>query len=176
MSKTLPYNRLETMKPIITHLWFDKQAEDAVAFYCSVFPNSKKGNTIYYNEEAAKMAQMPAGSVLTIDFELDGKPFVALNGGPAFKFTEAISLMIPCESQEELDHYWDKLSEGGEVQYCGWLKDKFGLSWQVVPAVVKQYLADPDPERVSRVVAAIMNSQKLDFATIEAAAAAGVRF
>lgn len=155
------------MKPIISHLWFDQQAEEAVEFYCSVFPNSKKGTPTYYTEESSKPSGMPVGSVLTIDFEINGQPFVALNGGPMFKFTEAVSFMVPCDSQEELDHYWDKLSEGGEIQYCGWLKDKFGLSWQVVPAVVKQYLADPDPERVSRVIAAIMNSQKLDFATIE---------
>lgn len=150
------------MQKIVTFLWFDNQAEEAVNFYVSVFNNSKVGNISRYGEEAAKASGQPAGSVLTIDFQLEGQDFMALNGGPQFKFTEAISLFVNCETQEEIDEFWNKLSAGGEPSQCGWLKDKYGLSWQIVPTLLVEMLSDPDPVKSQRVMHAMLQMSKLD--------------
>src|SRR5262245_24743045 len=133
------------IRPRITpFLWFADQAEEAAQFYASIFENSKIGRSTRYDEESAKPTGRPAGSIMTVEFELEGQPFVALNGGPMFKFTEATSFVVNCETQEEVDHFWSKLLAGGEESYCGWLKDKFGLSWQVVPTVLTELLTDKD--------------------------------
>jgi predicted 3-demethylubiquinone-9 3-methyltransferase (glyoxalase superfamily) len=152
---------------ITSCLWFDDQAEEAVRFYTSIFKNSRIGEVTYYGEGSP--SPRPKGSVLTVRFYLDGQEFLALNGGPMFKFTEAVSFIVNCETQKELDRYWAKLSAGGEESQCGWLKDKYGLSWQVVPTVIAKMLSDPDPDRVQRVFQAIMGMQKLDIATLKAA-------
>ncbi len=154
------------MPRITPNLWFDTQGEEAANFYVSVFPNSAIKNISYYGEGAPR----PAGTVLTVDFELDGKPFTALNGGPEFTFSEAISLSIDCADQEEVDHYWAKLSEGGEEGPCGWLKDKYGLSWQVVPTILTELVTGPDPERAQRAMQAMFGMKKLDVAALRAAA------
>ena len=153
---------------ITSFLWFDKNAEEAVNFYVSVFKNSNVRKTVHYGDEGAG----PKGSVMIIDFQLDGQEFTALNGGPHFKFTEAISLVIHCKTQEEVDYFWEKLSEGGEKVECGWLKDKFGLSWQIVPDVLLELLRDNDPKKKERVMKAMMKMKKLDIAGIQKAAAA----
>jgi predicted 3-demethylubiquinone-9 3-methyltransferase (glyoxalase superfamily) len=146
-------------------LWFDYQAEEAVAFYTSIFPNSKVVKVVRNSGGGHGLA----GSVMNVEFQLGGQTFVALNGGPHFKFTEAISFVVNCQTQEEVDVYWEKLSaDGGEVQ-CGWVKDKFGLSWQVVPTVMLEYLSDPDPEKAGRVMKAMLKMTKLDIATLKAA-------
>ncbi|MEU1132036.1 VOC family protein [Streptomyces sp. NPDC005900] len=154
------------MPRITPNLWFDTQGEEAANFYVSVFPNSAIKNISYYGEGAPR----PAGTVLTVDFELDGKPFTALNGGPEFTFSEAVSLSIDCADQEEVDHYWAKLSEGGEEGPCGWLKDKYGLSWQVVPTILTELVTGPDPERAQRAMQAMFGMKKLDVAALRAAA------
>jgi predicted 3-demethylubiquinone-9 3-methyltransferase (glyoxalase superfamily) len=151
---------------ITTFLWFDNNAEEAANFYASVFKNSKVLNITHYGEAGPG----PKGSVMTVDFELDGQKFAALNGGPRFKFTEAISLVVNCKSQEEVDYFWEKLSEGGEKVACGWLKDKYGLFWQVTPEVLLELLQDPDQQKVERVMKAMMNMIKLDIKEIEEAA------
>ena len=150
-------------------LWFDDQAEEAVKFYVSVFENSRIGRVTRYDEEGAKAAGRPKGSVMTVAFELDGQEFVALNGGPLFKFTEAISLVVNCESQAEVDAYWRKLSAGGQEVQCGWLKDRFGLSWQVVPTILPEMLQDKDPEKSRRVMAAMLKMNKIDIAALKKA-------
>jgi predicted 3-demethylubiquinone-9 3-methyltransferase (glyoxalase superfamily) len=153
------------LQKITPFLWFDHQAEEAANFYVSIFPNSKIGKIARYG----KAGPGPAGSVMTIEFQLDGQPFVALNGGPIYKFTEAISFVVNCETQDEVDHYWDKLSaDGGEVQ-CGWLKDKFGLSWQVVPSVLVKLLSGPDPAGAQRAMKAMLGMKKLDIAALQRA-------
>ncbi|MEU1332838.1 VOC family protein [Streptomyces sp. NPDC005865] len=154
------------MPRITPNLWFDLQSEEAAQFYVSVFPNSEIKNVSYYGEGAPR----PAGTVLTVDFELDGQPYTAINGGPEFTFTEAVSFQIDCADQAEVDHYWTKLSEGGEEGPCGWLKDKYGLSWQVVPAVLGELITDPDPERSQRAMQAMLGMKKLDVAALQAAA------
>ena len=146
-------------------LWFDDQAEEAARFYTSIFNNSKIETIVHYGETGPG----PKGSVMTVAFELDGQRFVALNGGPHFKFTEAISFVVNCETQAEVDEFWQKLSEGGEEVACGWLKDKFGLSWQIVPTVMVEMLQDPDPEKSQRVMQAMMPMKKLDIAVLEQA-------
>ncbi len=146
-------------------LWFDRQAEDAVNFYTSIFPNSKVGAITRYGEAGPG----PAGSVLTISFELDGQPLTALNGGPYFKFTEAISLVVNCDTQEEVDYYWEKLSDGGQEVQCGWVKDKFGLSWQIVPVVLFEMLQDKDVEKSQRAMKAMLKMKKLDVAGLQQA-------
>ncbi len=158
---------------ITPFLWFDDQAEQAVAVYTSIFKNSKVLATTRYSKEAEQVAGRPAGSVMTIGFQLEGQEFTALNGGPAFKFNEAVSLVVHCRSQEELDHYWGRLSEGGnpQAQQCGWLKDRFGLSWQVVPDQLTELLSDPDPEKARRTMAAMLKMKKLDLPALERAAA-----
>ena len=153
---------------ITPHLWFSHNAEEAVAFYVSIFKNSKIGNISRYGEAGHDIHGMEAGTVMSIDFELDGMQFAALNGGPAFQFNEARSLIVNCETQEEVDHYWDKLSEGGdpEAQQCGWLKDKYGLSWQITPLAAVDMMNDPDKERSERVMECILGMKKLDLALI----------
>ena len=152
-------------------LWFDNQAEEAVAFYTSVFKNSRVMEVARYPAVGQEIHGGKAGSVLTVAFELGGQRFVALNGGPIFKFNEAISLQVDVESQEELDDYWNKLSEGGDpdAQQCGWLKDRYGLSWQIVPRVLLDMILDPDTAKSQRAFAAMLQMKKLDIATLEAA-------
>jgi predicted 3-demethylubiquinone-9 3-methyltransferase (glyoxalase superfamily) len=154
------------MPRITPNLWFDTEGQEAAEFYVSVFPNSKITNISHYGEAGPR----PAGTVLTVDFTLDGQEFTAINGGPEFHFDEAISLLIDCADQDEVDYYWTKLSEGGEESQCGWLKDRYGLSWQVVPAGLGELLTDPDPERGQRAMKAMLGMQKLDLAALRAAA------
>lgn len=159
------------MKNLVPCLWFDRNAEEAVNFYASIFKNSKIGNISRYSEAGQEVHGMPPGTVLTIEFELDGRPFTALNGGPVFKFNEAVSFQAHCESQEEVDYYWSKLSPGGDeaAQQCGWLKDKFGLSWQVVPTVLIELLRDKDAEKSGRVMNALLQMKKIDIKTLREA-------
>src|SRR5215216_3890443 len=158
------------MQKITPFLWFDDQAEDAVNFYISVFKNSKIGRILRYTEEEAEKSDRPLGSVLTIEFEIEGQKFVALNGGPLFKFNESVSLVINCETQEEVDYFWEKLTaNGGEESQCGWLKDKFGLSWQVTPTVLIEMLHDKNPKRSERVMNAMMQMDKIDISKLKAA-------
>ncbi len=153
------------MQKISTFLWFDDQAEEATKFYVSLFKNSKITNLTRYSEGSPG----PVGKVMTVAFELDGQEFVALNGGPQFPFTEAISLLINCETQREVDELWEKLSTGGEKGQCGWLKDKYGLSWQVVPTALGKLLADKDPEKAKSVMQAMLQMSKIDIAELERA-------
>ena len=153
-------------RKITTFLWFDGQAEEAAQHYVSIFKNSRIIGTTRYDEEASKAAGRPKGSVMTVEFELDGQRFTALNGGPHFKFTEAISLVVHCENQKEVDHFWEKLSAGGEEVQCGWLKDRYGLSWQVVPDVMLEMLQSKDPEKSRRAMAAMLTMKKLDIAAL----------
>jgi len=157
------------MKAINPCLWFDNQAEEAARFYASIFKDSKIGTITRYGDSAAAAAGRPKGSVMTVTFKLDGQEFMALNGGPIFKFSEAISLMVNCESQEEIDHFWTKLSEGGEEGPCGWLKDKFGLSWQIVPAIMAEWMKDRDTTRSERVMEALLKMKKLDIKALKQA-------
>lgn len=155
---------------ITPFLWFNNQAEEAVKFYTSIFKNSKILTTARYDKESAKASGQKEGTVMTSSFELDGQKFMALNGGPVFKFNEAISFVIECEDQKEIDYYWDKLTSGGgkEVQ-CGWLQDKFGLSWQVTPSILGTYASDPDPKKVERVMGVIMKSIKINISELKKA-------
>lgn len=157
------------MQRITPFLWFDDKAEEAVKFYVSVFKNSKMGSISRYDDEMSKAAGRPQGSVMTVEFQLDGQEFTALNGGPHFKFTEAISLVVNCETQEEVDMFWEKLSEGGVKSQCGWLKDKYGLSWQIVPTVLWEMMLDKDPEKSKRVKKAMLQMNKLDIKTLKQA-------
>jgi predicted 3-demethylubiquinone-9 3-methyltransferase (glyoxalase superfamily) len=152
-------------------LWFDDQAEQAVGFYTAIFPKSKVVAISRYGAEGREIHGKPPGSVLTVAFELDGQAFTALNGGPIFKFTEAVSLQVACETQAEVDHYWAKLSEGGDpaAQQCGWLKDRYGLSWQVVPRVLMEMMSGPVSDKSERVMKAIFQMKKLDIDTLERA-------
>jgi predicted 3-demethylubiquinone-9 3-methyltransferase (glyoxalase superfamily) len=150
-------------------LWFDTQAEEAAKFYVSVFPNSKITRISHYTSEGTDVHGKKAGTVLTVEFELDGQPFVALNGGPQFKFDEAISFQIFCADQKEIDNYWSKLTAGGSEVACGWLKDKFGLSWQIVPAVLLNMITDPDTRKAERVTKAYMQMTKFDIAQLQQA-------
>jgi len=155
------------MQPGITpNLWFDTEAEEAADFYISVFKNSRIVNVARYTEAGPR----PAGMVMVVEFELGGQRFVAINGGPQFKFDEAVSFQINCETQEEVDYYWERLSEGGEEGQCGWLKDKFGLSWQVTPGGMEELFAHPDPERARRAMQAMLGMSKLDIAALRSAA------
>jgi predicted 3-demethylubiquinone-9 3-methyltransferase (glyoxalase superfamily) len=153
------------MPNITSCLWFDTEGEDAANFYVSVFPNSRIVNVSRYGEAGPR----PAGSVMTVDFELDGHSFMALNGGPEFTFNEAVSFVIDCADQDEVDYYWTKLSEGGEEGPCGWLKDRFGLSWQVVPAALGELASDPDPAKSQAVIKAMLGMRKLVVAELQAA-------
>jgi predicted 3-demethylubiquinone-9 3-methyltransferase (glyoxalase superfamily) len=154
------------MRRITPFLWFDTQAEEAAKFYASIFPNSRILKTARYGEAGPG----PKGSVMTVEFELDGQRMIALNGGPHFKFTEAISLSVDCRDQKEVDHYWSKLSQGGQESMCGWLKDRYGLSWQVNPAILGELFADPDAKKAKRVMEAMLKMKKIDIAALEAAA------
>ncbi len=154
------------MKKLIPFLWFDGQAEEAAKHYTSIFKGAKMGSVSRYGEAGPGKP----GSVLTASFEIDGLEFVALNGGPQYKFTEAVSFQIPCESQEEVDYYWEKLGEGGKYSQCGWLKDKYGLSWQIVPTALPKLLSDPDKAKANRAMQAMLKMQKLDIAKLQQAA------
>jgi predicted 3-demethylubiquinone-9 3-methyltransferase (glyoxalase superfamily) len=156
------------MQKIAACLWFDDQAEEAANFYVSIFKNSKIGRVSRYGTEGFEIHGRKAGSVMMVEFELNGQPFSALNGGPNFKFSEAISFEIFCKTQEEIDYHWNKLSDGGSGQ-CGWLKDKFGVSWQVVPEVLADYMVDPDKQKSGRVMAALLQMKKLDIAALKRA-------
>jgi predicted 3-demethylubiquinone-9 3-methyltransferase (glyoxalase superfamily) len=153
-------------------LWFDRQAEEAAKLYTGIFKNSRILRTTHYGPVGQEIHGMQPGTVMTVDFELEGQRFTALNGGPVFRFNEAISLQVFCDTQEDVDHYWSKLSAGGdpEAQQCGWLKDKYGLSWQVVPKVLLELVADPESERSQRATAAMLKMKKFDIAKLKAAA------
>ena len=160
------------MQKITPFLWFTNNAEEAAKFYTSIFKNSKIGRILRYDEETAKVSQsgMPAGSVLTIEFEIEGQKFVALNGGPQFKFNESISFVVNCETQKEVDYFWEKLTaDGGEESQCGWLRDKFGVSWQVTPTVLIDMLHDKDAKKSERVMKAMLQMQKIDIEKLNAA-------
>ncbi len=161
------------IKNISPCLWFDGQAEDAARFYTAIFPNSRIVNVAHYGEAGREIHGRTPGSVMTVEFELDGQRFTALNGGPHFKFSEAVSFQIDCETQADVDYFWQKLSAGGDpnAQQCGWLKDKFGLSWQVVPTILPALMLDPDHEKSERAMTAMMQMKKLDIAALERAAA-----
>ena len=153
------------MQKITPFLWFDNNAEEAMNFYTSIFKNSKVLTVSRYGEAGPG----PAGAVMTAEFELEGQEFVALNGGPRFKFTEAISFVVNCETQEEVDYFWEKLSEGGEKSRCGWLKDKFGLWWQVVPVILAELMSDPDPEKSKRVMRSMLTMDKIEIEPLKRA-------
>jgi predicted 3-demethylubiquinone-9 3-methyltransferase (glyoxalase superfamily) len=163
---------MATMQKITPNLWFDNQAEEAARYYVSIFKNSKIGRISYYGSEGQEITKKKPGEVLTIEFELDGQQFLGLNAGPMFKFSEAISFIVYTEDQEETDYYWNKLKEGGDpkAQVCGWLKDKYGLSWQIVPSIIPKLISDPDRKKAERVMNAVMQMKKLDIKTLEEAA------
>jgi len=153
------------MQRITPFLWYDTQAEEAANLYVSIFPNSRIVNISRYGEAGPG----PKGGVMVVEFELDGQRFLALNGGPHYKFTEAVSLTVNCETQEEVDHYWNALTRGGTEQPCGWLKDKFGLSWQITPRIIGQLMADPDPAKAQRAMEALLTMKKIDIAALKRA-------
>ncbi len=157
------------MQKITPFLWFDDQARAAAKFYCSVFKNSKILKVHRYGEAEGEASGRPKGSVMTVEFLLAGQKFVALNGGPHFKFTEAISFVVNCRTQAEIDHYWKRLSAGGKPGQCGWLKDKYGVSWQIVPATLGEYFGDKDPAKSQRVMQAILKMTKLNIKTLKQA-------
>jgi predicted 3-demethylubiquinone-9 3-methyltransferase (glyoxalase superfamily) len=156
------------MQKISPCLWFDDKAEEAAKFYVSVFKGSKIGDITRYGKEGYEIHGREAGTVMTVEFEIEGQKFLALNGGPIFKFNEAISFQVHCETQEEVDYYWDKLSEGGDkkAQQCGWLKDKYGLSWQIVPTILPKMLKDKETKKSQRVMKAMLQMHKLDIQTL----------
>ena len=155
------------MHPIVNCLWFDRQAEEAAQFYLSIFKNARLGKILYFTEAGHEFHRQPAGLAMTVEFELNGQPFMAMNGGPDFKFNAAVSFVVPCDTQAEIDHYWDMLSEGGDpaAQQCGWLKDKYGVSWQIMPADLKSWMQDP--RRASKIMDALHDMKKLDIATLQ---------
>jgi len=157
------------MQKITPFLWFDNQVEEAANFYCSLFKNSKVNSVSHYGPGSP----MPEGTVMSVSFTLDGQEFMALNGGPVFKFTEAISMFVNCETQSEVDMLWDKLTEGGEESQCGWLKDKYGLSWQIVPAGLGDCIGGPDPQGARRAMQAMLQMKKLDIVKLRQAYAGG---
>ena len=167
---------MATMQKITTNLWFDNQAEEAANFYVGIFKNAGILKTSRYGDEGQEIHHMPPGSVMAIEFQLEGQRFVGLNGGPIFKFSEAISFIVNCESQDEVDFYWEKLNEGGDAnaQQCGWLKDKFGLSWQVVPTILTEMLTDKDHQKSERVMKAMLQMKKIDIKKLEEAYDGGV--
>lgn len=162
---------MPSIQKITPCLWFDDQAEEAAQFYTGIFKNARITNVTRYSEAGQEIHGKPAGTVLTVAFELEGQTFTALNGGPQFKFNEAISFQVHCDTQEEVDYYWDRLSEGGDerAKACGWLKDRYGASWQVVPRAIPEMLASTDPEKSRRVMAAVMGMKKLDIAELKRA-------
>jgi predicted 3-demethylubiquinone-9 3-methyltransferase (glyoxalase superfamily) len=161
-----------TAKKITPCLWFDTQAEEAAKFYASVFKNSKIGKISRYGKEGFEVHGKKAGTVMTVEFELEGQKFLALNGGPHFKFNEAVSFQVPCETQEEIDHFWSELAKDGEEGPCGWLKDKFGLSWQVIPKALPEMLMDGNSETAQRVMRSMLQMRKIDIAALRRAQAA----
>lgn len=162
---------MPTMQRITSNLWFDTQAEEAAKYYVSIFKNSKLGRVSRYGKEGFEIHGRPEGSVMTVEFTLEGQTFLALNGGPHFSFNEAISFIVNCETQNEIDYYWAKLSEGGDpkAQQCGWLKDKFGLSWQVVPTFIDDMIADPDTRKSGAVMNALLQMKKIDIEKLKEA-------
>jgi predicted 3-demethylubiquinone-9 3-methyltransferase (glyoxalase superfamily) len=157
------------MNTITPCLWFDDQAEAAANFYVSIFKNSKIGHIARYGDEGAKASGRPKGTVMTVTFELNGQDFMALNGGPVFQFSQAISFIVPCKKQEEVDELWEKLSQGGETQQCGWLKDKYGVSWQIVPTVLSEMMQDKDAKKSEQVMNALLKMEKIDIKTLQQA-------
>lgn len=159
------------MKDLVTCLWFDSEAEEAANFYASVFEDAGVGEISRYGKEGREVHGKPEGAAMTVEFDIGGRAFIALNGGPAFQFNEAISLQVICETQEEVDYYWERLSDGGDegARRCGWLKDRFGLSWQVVPALLLELLKDPDPDKAGRVMNAMLQMEKIDIAMLQRA-------
>lgn len=160
------------MQKVTPFLWFDDQAEEAAEFYTSIFKNSKIGRTTRYGKEGYEIHGKPAGTAMTVEFEIDGQPFTALNGGPVFQFNEAISFQVRCDTQEEVDYYyWHKLSEGGDekAQQCGWLKDKYGVSWQIVPTILSELVGDSDSEKSQRAMKAMLQMKKMDLEALERA-------
>lgn len=157
------------MKKITPFLWFDDKAEEAARFYVSVFPNSKIVSIARYGDAGAQAAGRRKGTVMTVEFELDGQKFMGLNGGPEFSFSHAVSFVVNCETQEEIDRFWKKLSEGGQEVECGWLADKYGLSWQIVPTVLGRMMTDPDSAKSDRVMQALLGMKKLDIAELQRA-------
>ncbi|WP_028978842.1 VOC family protein [Sporocytophaga myxococcoides] len=160
---------MSVINRIIPCLWFDDQAEEAAKFYTSIFKNSKITKTSYYGEEGFEFHKKKAGTVMVVSFEIEGQQYNALNGGPLFKFSEAVSLQVMCENQTEIDYYWAKLTQGGEEGPCGWLKDKFGFSWQVVPTILEEMLTDPDIKKRERVMKAYLQMKKYDISLLEKA-------
>lgn len=161
---------VQVKQKITTCLWFDKQAEEAANFYVSIFKDSKMGMITRYDAASAQASGMPEGTVLTVGFELFGQEFVAMNGGPMFQFSGAISFIVNCETQEEVDYYWEKLSEGGEAGICGWINhDRFGVTWQVVPVILTEMLMDKDPAKARRVMQAMLKMKKIDIAGLQKA-------
>lgn len=157
------------MQKITPFLWFDNEAEDAAAFYTSLFDNSRITNVSRYDKATAEAAGRAPGSAMVVAFELDGQAFTALNGGPAMKINPAISFVVNCKTQDEVDHFWNGLSAGGSTQQCGWLTDRFGVAWQIVPTVLPELASDPDPEKAARVMAAMLEMEKLDIAGLRRA-------
>ena len=162
---------MQVIQKIAPCLWFDDQAEEAARFYTGIFKNSKIGTVARYGKAGHEVHGRPAGTVMTVAFELEGQAFTALNGGPVFKFNEAISFQVNCETQADVDYYWEKLSEGGDVkaQQCGWLKDRYGVSWQVVPRALVEMITDPDSEKSGRAMEAMLRMKKLDIAELKRA-------
>lgn len=163
---------MEATQKITSNLWFDRQAEEAAKYYTGIFKNSKILKTTHYGKEGYEVHKMPEGTVMTVEFTIEGQKFVALNGGPDFRFNEAISFIVDCKNQQEVDYYWEKLSQGGDpqAQVCGWLKDKFGVSWQIVPEQLPEMMDDSDREKSDRVMRALLQMKKLDIHALEEAA------
>lgn len=160
---------MANIQKIVPCLWYDNNAEQAVNFYVNVFKNSSVGDKTYYTKEGFEIHKMPEGSVLTVEFKIEGQDFLAMNGGPAFKFNEAISFIVYCDTQEEIDYYWDLLSANPASEQCGWLKDKFGVSWQITPPMLDKMLKDKDYEKASRVMAAMMQMKKINIKELQRA-------
>ena len=162
---------MATMQKIVPNLWFDTQAEEAARYYISIFKNGRIGRVSYFGKEGYEIHKMKEGTVMTVEFELNGQQFLGLNGGPVFRFNEAVSFIVNCENQDEVDYYWEKLSAGGEqnAQQCGWLKDKFGLSWQVLPTILDEMMMSEDNEKKGRAMEAMLKMKKLDIAALEKA-------
>lgn len=162
---------MAALQKILPNLWFDTQAEEAVKFYISIFKNSSIKRISYYGKEGFEIHHMEEGSVMTVEFEIEGQTFIALNGGPVFKFNEAVSFLVNCDTQEEIDYYWRKLSDGGDekAQVCGWLKDKYGLSWQIVPAILAEMVNGPATEKTERVMKELLQMKKLDIEVLKKA-------
>jgi predicted 3-demethylubiquinone-9 3-methyltransferase (glyoxalase superfamily) len=162
---------MATIQKITPHLWFDRQAEEAAKYYTGIFKNSEILNTTHYSKEGYEIHKMPEGTVMTVEFLIEGQKFIALNGGPLFKFNESVSFLVNCTSQQEIDYYWEKLTPGGDpkAQQCGWLKDKFGVSWQVAPEQLHDMMTDRDREKSDRVTRAFLQMKKIDLHALEEA-------